>query len=145
MSLYAQLAIVFAIFASGFASGFKIEHGRNAVERVTALENQAEIERAQHRAHDVDLSRVISASNNSNTRAAALSVDYDASRSDVDRLRSDIADFTAQRSTDTGDSHQRIIALGAVFQECSNELTTLARKADGHVNDIQTFIEAEAR
>ena len=143
MSIYAKLAAIFIIFSSGFATGFKFELGRWNAEKVAVLESNVEKDRLRIASNNVDSKRVIDAQNASVLRLSKARNDFDAVSTELERLRGVVADRERNGAAETAsDSNQRAAALATVFAECSSELATLARKADGHVNDIRTFVEA---
>lgn len=68
--------------------------------------------------------------------AAAAADQLDGLRVDLDATRDQLAGATREAAI------ERSVAVGAVLQECGRRYTGLAAKADRHVSDIRTLIDA---
>lgn len=145
MNFYGYIIAAISIFTVGFTGGFKFEHARWNVEKASILVSQVEIERLQNKSHDVDMGRVIKAANNASDRAVSNHSAVVAAGVELDRLRSAIANHSAPDTPGACADTPRTIALRDILAECSTDITTLARQADGHVNDVRMFLESVAK
>ncbi len=76
------------------------------------------------------------AENEARKREADLTVAADNARLERDGLRSDLATISNRLSRASADSLRKYAATAnAVLQECTDQLTELAKKADGHASD----------
>lgn len=146
MNILIYLALAAGIFFGGFSTAWKIQSANlEAKEREYV---QAKLEASQ-RARINETSqrkRVDDAQAASAQRAQAARDDADAARSESERLRAQL-DAATGGLPGPGDptGTQRASAIAGLLKECSSRYEDLARKADGHVNDLRTLIDSWPR
>ena len=87
--------------------------------------------------------KVIEAQNESNKREIELRANADSARSESDGLRNDLAAIRGKLATASRDAAvERATTIAVILQQCSERYEGLAEKADRHVNDIRTLIDA---
>lgn len=141
-----QLIIAAVIATSGFACGFgaawRIQAGiTNTKEKAHAEQKLAQV---QHSAA-VQIRRadnVIIAQNESSARAVGLRRDLGSAHTELERLRTQLA----QPLPGTGDTTSTCVVRAdparELLAECATELQDLAGKADRHANDALTLQQA---
>ena len=122
-----------------FYGGWQINQWRHDAHEKQAIEQAADQQRELHALEQKRSSNVIAAQNVARQRETALRRDADSARDALDRLRtqSDAALQSARASHDAC-----LVAANAqavVQSQCTTELQTLARDADGHASDIETL------
>lgn len=76
------------------------------------------------------------AQNEARNREAVLMAAADSARSERDGMRDELASISDRLSRASADSLRKYAATAnAVLQECTDQLTEMARKADGHASD----------
>ena len=122
----------------------EIEKGKTYVAQLEASISKANAVASENAAENER--RVRSAEASARKRADVLSADAAAARSELDRLRDALSSYTARGLTAKAES----LAPGLdttdpipdLFLQCTARYVDLAGKADGHVNDVKTLIEA---
>ena len=115
--------------------------------RITKLELDYANERnaqqlAAQQAAERHQAAFISATAAATSRANLLRVAAAAARSESDGLRESIA-TAMQAATASHDAClERAHALGVVFTQSTEQLTTMAERCDRHVSDVQTLTDA---
>ena len=90
---------------------------------------------ARKREQDLE-AKLQDAQNEARTRESALVAAADNARLERDGLRDDLSTIRDRLSSASSDSLRKYAATAnAVLQECTDQLTELARKADGHASD----------
>ena len=121
-----------ALDADRAAAAQEARRNQERATRETETRRQREVTHAQQQAAD---------------RASLARRDADSARAELDRLRHDIT--TARADAVPGSacaaSDRRAAAAADILAECSAAYQSLARTADGHVNDVRTLIEAWPR
>lgn len=91
-------------------------------------------------------STVVKAINESKTRETILRAAAAAAATESDGLRGDLDAMRLQLDSASRDAAvERANAVGAVLLQCSRAHQSLAEKADRHVNDLRTLIDAWPR
>lgn len=122
----------------------RLEHSQTRVAELRTAIATAEARAAEQAAEM--LQKVTEAQNESKKREALLRASADSARSELDGLRGDIDHMRDQLAGATASAAtERAAAVGAVLQQCAARYSDLAAKADRHVNDIRTLIEAWPR
>lgn len=143
LSPYA-LAVSLALF---FATGWQVQGWRMQaqLERVNAAYSQ-QLEALHAQALDDYLQMEDAkdvAIREAQIRADENSAAADMARADVERLRRDLADVPTRISTATRAAvNEYATAATAVLDDCTAEVTKLARAADGHANDAALMLRA---
>ena len=88
------------------------------------------------------LDNVLLAQNASAARAVRLRSDLDSARTELDRLRTALADSAGKDGAAPTSCPDRAATVSKLFLECSEQLTTLAGKADRHASDLRTLTDA---
>ena len=150
MSLSARLAALLAVLVLLAGIAWKIDHGgyqrsenkwlakeSEAKDKLAAFnENQRHIERGWQ-------AQSTKAQNDRIKKEQDLQPVIAASRNELDGLRSDIysLDTSASRES-TSTCIARASAARAVFEQCAQKYTDLAKRADGHAADAVMLQEA---
>ena len=132
MSFVARFLFTLLIgLAVGGSAAWKTQEWRYGRVLAEAKAESNRMESARQRnvteAVDANQKRVIQAE-----RSAA------AARSELERLRGDVANLKGSTPADT----ERALALGGLLADCSRAYQELASKADGHVNDVRLLLDA---
>ena len=88
------------------------------------------------------LDNVLMAQNAGAARAIRLRSDLDSARTELGRLRSALADSAGKDGAAPASCPDRAATVSKLFLECSEQLTTLAGKADRHASDLRTLTDA---
>jgi hypothetical protein len=122
----------------------EIEKGKTHVATLeTAIARSAEQVAAHHAAMEA---RARKAEQDRDERTKALMADATRTDAELERLRSALSDYTGQRLA----ANPTAFAAGLdaadpipeLFIQCTSRYAEVARAADGHVNDIQTLMDA---
>ena len=143
MSILAQMVIAISLLVAGFGAGVKWHAGQDAIKENARLELVREQARASRALEQQQSKQVIGAINAARKReTVARSAAADA-RSELERLRDDLAAIRPNLSSDSLDAcRKRADTLAAVFGECSATLEGMAGKADRHASDTLTLEQA---
>lgn len=141
MMLYTHVATGILAAAVASAATWQIQNWRYSdiiakIEQKHIKEKEQALAAAQE-----NFKRVNNASANAEKRAAVARRDADNAKSELDRLRQSLIPIPASSPACTSCA-DRANALSELLGQCSAALEGLARKADKHVNDIQTLKEA---
>lgn len=111
---------------------------------VKSLRLAIEKSKAEATAKTADLqAAVVKAQNDAKQREADLLAASDAAHNELDGMRSDISHMRSKLASATRDAAvERASAVGRVLQECAESHQDLARRCDGHVNDLRTMMDA---
>jgi len=136
-----------ALISSGisFYGGWTVNQWRCESAQKQAIEAAAVAQRELHALEQKRSNGVIAAQNVARTRETALRRDADSARDALDSLRtqSDAALLIARSSHDA--CIVTANAQAVIQSQCTTELQTLARDADGHASDAKTLIDAWPR
>ena len=141
-TVYVKGLVVLAAFVAGaVVHGWRVEsHYQSQISAIEA-ERQAERNEAERKTRLIS-DQYTEALNNARTRENEIRLAADGARSELDRLRITIKKRSAAVKASPASAVDYSIASADVFGECAAELTALAGKADGHVSDLRTMIEA---
>lgn len=141
-AVYVKGLVVLAAFVAGaVVNGWRVEsHYQSQITAIEA-ERQAERNEAEHKTRLIS-DQYTEALNNARTRENEIRLAADGARSELDRLRITIKKRSAAVAASPASAVDYSIASADVFGECAAELTALAGKADGHVTDLTTMIQA---
>jgi len=141
-TVYVKGLVVLAAFVAGaVVNGWRVEsHYQSQISAIEA-ERQAERNEAERKTRLIT-DQYTEALNNARTRENEIRLAADGARSELDRLRITIKKRSAAVTASPASAVDYSIASADVFGECAAELTALAGKADGHVTDLRTMIEA---
>ena len=141
-TVYVKGLVVLAAFVAGaVVNGWRVEsHYQSQISAIEA-ERQAERNEAERKTRLIS-DQYTEALNNARTRENEIRLAADGARSELDRLRITIKKRSAAVTASPASAVDYSIASADVFGECAAELTALAGKADGHVSDLRTMIEA---
>ena len=141
-TVYVKGLVVLAAFVAGaVVNGWRVEsHYQSQISAIEA-ERQAERNEAERKTRLIS-DQYTEALNNARTRENEIRLAADGARSELDRLRITIKKRSAAVKASPASAVDYSIASADVFGECAAELTALAGKADGHVSDLRTMIEA---
>lgn len=144
-----QLIIAAVIAAASFGSAWTIQDWRYGAKEADrdrqTYETTLESQRLAHRAQTQDDQRVIAAQNSAALRQRVLRADADASRAALIGLSAAASEALSRAIQ----SHDSCLATAHATSELlvavSTERRELAEKADGHVSDLKTLIQAWPR
>lgn len=141
-TVYVKGLVVLAAFVAGaVVNGWRVEsHYQSQISAIEA-ERQAERNEAERKTRRIS-DQYMEALNNARARENEIRLAADGARSELDRLRITIKKRSAAVTASPSSAVDYSIASADVFGECAAELTALAGKADGHVSDLRTMIEA---
>ena len=123
-----------------FSAGWQTNQWRHDSAQKHSIEQAAAQEREFHRLEQARSRAALDAQNMARTREIVLRRDADAARTELARLRTATQQATDNARADPQACPDTALALGVVFDQCTAELTTLARDADRHVSDIRTLL-----
>lgn len=137
-----QLLITALIAAAGFGAGWQIQAWRqNEKEKDHAEQKLVEVR--QSAAADIRrLDNTITAQRAATAREVALRRDRDSSRSELERLRSAIADTVPTTSDAPASCIERADPARQLLAACATELQSVAGAADRHASDAQSLMDA---
>ena len=136
-----------ALISSGIAfyGGWSVNQWRCESDQKQAIEAAAVAQRELHAVEQKRSNGVIAAQNVARTRETALRRDADSARNALDSLRTQ-SDAALQSARSSHDACIVTANAQAVVQsQCTTELQTLARDADGHASDAKTLMDAWPR
>ena len=141
-TVYVKALVLLAAFAAGaVVNGWRVKsHYQSEISAIEA-ERQAERNEAERKTRRIS-DQYMEALNNARTRENEIRLAADGARSELDRLRVTIKKRSSAVAASPASAVDYSIASSDVFGECAAELTALAGKADGHVTDLRTMIEA---
>ena len=141
-TVYVKGLVVLAAFVAGaVVNGWRVEsHYQSQISAIEA-ERQAERNEAERKTRLIS-DQYTEALNNARARENEIRLAADGARSELDRLRITIKKRSAAVAASPASAVDYSIASADVFGECAAELAALAGKADGHVSDLRTMIEA---
>jgi hypothetical protein len=137
-----NLIAIAAMVAAGFLGGWQAQGWhRDSLEK-----DRAEQELVDQRLSAATAIRrtdnVIQAQNAATVREVRLRAAAADARTELERVRS-LADEAVEAARNSHNACvERASALNDVFKGCSREVERVAEKADRHVNDVQTLMEA---
>ena len=123
-----------------FSAGWQTNQWKNDADKKQAIEQAALDQQELRRLEQARSRAALDAQNMARTREIVLRRDADAARTELVRLRTATQQATDNARADPQACPDTAVALGVVFDQCSAELTTLARDADRHVSDIRTLL-----
>ena len=137
-----QIIIAAVIAATSFGAAWRIQDWRaDAKEKAHAEQKLVEVQHAaavQIRRAD----NIITAQNDATARAVGLRRDLSNSRSELDRLRAQLAATVPTGATPQATCVDRAATVSELFAQCAAELQELAGKADRHASDVKTLTDA---
>ena len=137
-----QILIAAIIATTGFAGGWHIQTLRyTAQEHERDQQKLAQVQQSAATAIR-QLDNVLVAQNAGAARAIRLRSDLDSSRSELDRLRTQLARPMPRAETATGACPDRADTVSELLTACAAELQDLAGKADRHASDAKTLTDA---
>lgn len=153
MSLAARLALLLALLtacAAGAWKAYTMGHAAGAAEVQSQLETlRHAVEMANTEAANKSAAlqrKVTEAQNAARIRERDLEALAAGAGAESDGLRNDLARLRDQYAGATDSARaERAAAVAHVLGECSRAYSDLAKKADRHVNDIRTLIEASPK
>jgi len=136
-----QTIMAMVIALAGFGSAWTLQDWRYGAKEAHRAQQELADTRNNAAATLRRAENVIAAQNSAQSRAVALRRDADSARSELERLRNDLAHTTPSATTTPQACTERTIALSDVLGECAATYSDLAGKADRHANDVQTLME----
>lgn len=137
-TVYVKGLVVLAAFVAGaVVNGWRYDVKIANIEKAYQLE----VEQSERKTRQI-ADQYMEALNNARTRENEIRLAADGARSELDRLRVTIKKRSSAVAASPASAVDYSIASADVFGECAAELTALAGKADGHVTDLRTMIEA---
>lgn len=137
-TVYVKGLVVLAAFVAGaIVNGWRYDVKIANIEKAYQLE----VEQSERKTRQI-ADQYMEALNNARTRENEIRLAADGARSELDRLRGTIRTKSAAVTASPASAVDYSIASADVFGECAAELAALAGKADGHVSDLRTMIEA---
>ena len=137
-TVYVKGLVVLAAFVAGaVVNGWRYDVKIANIEKAYQLE----VEQSERKTRQI-ADQYMEALNNARTRENEIRLAADGARSELDRLRVTIKKRSSAVAASPASAVDYSIASADVFGECAAELTALAGKADGHVTDLKTMIEA---
>jgi preprotein translocase subunit SecF len=145
MSIPAKLVMLLLIFMAGVAAGIKYQTGELAKLRkeqsTLALDATREARAIEsRRAQNVQEAQHAQTQRTQAAQAAAA-----AARTELDRLRGQLAQSPGPGTEPPAACAVRAAAVSDLLGQCAGAYQELARKADGHANDARTLIDAWPR
>lgn len=141
-TVYVKGLVVLAAFVAGaVVNGWRVESHYQSEIAAIESDRQSERNEAERKTRRIS-DQYMEALNNARTRENEIRLAADGARSELDRLRITIKKRSAAVTASPESAVDYSIASADVFGECAAELTALAGKADGHVSDLRTMIEA---
>lgn len=137
-----QIIIAAVIAALGFWGGWHVQSVRYQAKEAQHAKQELANVRSSAASDIRRLDNAITAQNRSVARAVALRRDADLARTELGRLRLAVASAVQTASTDPVACPERAASLGDVLTELGRAGAELAEKADRHVNDVKTLIDA---
>jgi hypothetical protein len=136
------LAIVVLSAAAGFGAAWQLQAHQITKLKLEHTNERIEIQRAARIVADRASTAVIVAQNNATNRVSVLRRELDSARGTASGLRDEID--VAMRASATSIDACAIAARtsGELLAVCADRYTELAGKAQGHVSDIRTLVEA---
>ena len=134
--------VLLAVFvAGGVVNGWRVKaHYQNQIAAIEA-ERQAERNEAERKTRLI-ADQYTEALNNARKRETDLRLSVDGARSELDRLRVTIKAKASTVAASPASAVNYSLAVSELFAECAGEYQAMAGKADGHVADLTTMIEA---
>ena len=134
--------VLLAAFVAGAAvNGWRVKAHYQA--EIAAIESARQSERNEaERKTRLIANQYTEALNNARTRENEIRLAADGARSELDRLRITIKKRSAAVTASPASAVDYSIASSDLLAECAGEYQALAGKADGHVSDLRTMIEA---
>ena len=135
------LVLIAAFMVGAVVNGWRVKAHYQS--EIAAIEEDRQSERNEaERKTRLIANQYTEALNNARKRETDLRLSVDGARTELDRLRIAIKKRSAAVAASPASAVDYSIASADVFGECAAELTALAGKADGHVTDLTTMIEA---
>ena len=140
--IYTHVATAILSASLAFGGGWQVNQWRHDSHEKQAIEQAAAQQRELHAMEQKRSNGVIAAQNTARKRETALRRDADSARTELDSLR----DKSAAALLIARSSHDACIvtanAQAVIQSQCTGELQTLARDADGHASDAKTLMDA---
>lgn len=145
LTTHAVAALIAAALAAGAAwtaQSWRYERQISDM-RATAATADRDAEREARTTESRRSRNVQDAQNAQTQRTRAAQLDAAAARTELDRLRADLAQGAQSAGAESPTACTvRAAAVGDVLSACAGAYQELAGKADGHVNDVRTLSEA---
>jgi uncharacterized protein YfiM (DUF2279 family) len=127
---------------AGFGLAWQLQGHQITKQELSHAQERIAIARANRAAAERVTSAIIVAQNNAAGRAVVLRRELDSAKSAAVGLRDEIT--TSMRAANTSHDACAIAARtsGELLAICADRYTELAGKAEGHVSDIRTLMEA---
>jgi len=139
-----NLTIISAAIGMAIGYGLSWELQQGNIDRVDKqrLEIALENERLVSRVESARSTQNIAAQNDRAKRESKLRLDADANRAAADSLRSALSTVVQASRDDPTTCPDRTATTAELFVQCGSALGELAAKADQHVSDLKTLIQA---
>jgi len=142
IALVISAALAFTHFAA-YRSGKANIRAQWDAAKVVQQAQAAEATRINHAVESARQTKVIEAQNAAQTRNRKLQADAIAARSELDRMRNQLAAGSSTMPTGaTSASGIDPAAVAAILSDCAGVATDLAGKADGHASDAMMLLQA---
>lgn len=141
-TVYVKGLVVLAAFVAGaVVNGWRVESHYQSEIAAIESDRQSERNEAERKTRRIS-DQYMEALNNARTRENEIRLAADGARSELDRLRITIKKRSAAVTASPESAVDYSIAVSELFAECAGEYQALAGKADGHVTDLTTMIQA---
>lgn len=135
------LVLIAAFMVGAVVNGWRVKAHYQS--EIAAIESDRQSERNEaERKTRLIADQYTEALNNARKRETDLRLSVDGARTELDRLRVTIKKRSAAVAASPASAVDYSIAVSELFAECAGEYQALAGKADGHVTDLTTMIQA---
>ena len=135
------LVLIAAFMVGAVVNGWRVKaHYQSEIAAIQA-ERQSERNEAERKTRLI-ANQYTEALNNARKRETDLRLSVDGARTELDRLRIAIKKRSAAVAASPASAVDYSLAVSELFAECAGEYQALAGKADGHVTDLTTMIQA---
>ena len=135
------LVLIAAFMVGAVVNGWRVKAHYQS--EIAAIESDRQSERNEaERKTRLIANQYTEALNNARKRETDLRLSVDGARTELDRLRIAIKKRSAAVAASPASAVDYSLAVSELFAECAGEYQALAGKADGHVTDLTTMIQA---
>jgi hypothetical protein len=138
--LWGYVAVAAVIFGLGGTVAWKVQGWRITNIKAEHTEALADAKERVNQAEQANLKRVQEAQNANTKLRQTNAANSVVARTELERLRSAL-DFRSYENTLEA-CIQRANTRGQLLAQCGEEITDLARRADGHVADLKMIADA---
>lgn len=128
--------------ALAFGSAWQIQSWRADAKEKDRAEQRITDQQATFKAFERDQNKVITAQSDAMRRVVVLRRDASAARTELDGLRSANSDALRAAATGRDACLERAATYGQLLSASAAAYQELAGKADGHVSDVKTLVQA---